>query len=296
MTARTQHIIGLVEEMVIEATENGEVMSVRRVARKLGITNSTAYLILKKGLNFHPYHPITIYHLIEDDPEVRIEFSRLFLDMENKDEEFMDKIIWSDKSLFSVNGHVNRHNTVYWSPSNPNIVLEQDKLGETVMVWAGMWNGGRIGSYFFNGPVNAESYLKLLNEYLWPEISAKVARDRLWFQQDGAPAHFSRIVPQWLDSHFPKRWIGRQSDMPWPPRSPDLTTADFFLWGYFKDKVYRRQPTNIATLKQHIKEEFNKIPQGMIKNSCGSVISRLKHCIEHNGAPIQITYRKSAKL
>jgi hypothetical protein len=92
--------------------------------------------------------------------------------MQNKDEEFMDKIIRSDESLFSVNGHVNRHNTVYWSPSNPNIVLEQDKLGETAMVWAGIWSGGRIGPYFFNGPVNAESYLKLLNEYLWPEISA----------------------------------------------------------------------------------------------------------------------------
>ncbi len=203
----------------------------------------------------------------------------------------MDKIICSDESLFSVNGHVNRHNTVYWSPSNPKIVLEQDKLGETVMVWAGIWSGGRISPYIFNGPVNAESYLKLLNEYLWPEISAKVSRDRLWFQQDGAPAHFSRIVRQWLDSHFPKRWIGRQSDMPWPPRSPDLTTADFFLWGYLKDKVYRRQPTNIATLKQYIKDELNKIPQGMIKSSCRSIISRLKHCIEHNGAPIQITYR-----
>jgi hypothetical protein len=75
--------------------------------------------------------------------------------------------------------------------------------------------------------------------------------------------------------------------MPWPPRSPDLTTADFFLWGNLKAKVYRRQPTNIATLKQYIKEEFNKIPQGMIMNSCCSVISRLKHCIEHNGAPIK---------
>ncbi len=138
MTARTQHIIGIVEEMVIEATENGEVISVRRVARELGITNSTANLILKKDHNFHSYHPITIHHLNEDNPEVRIEFSRLFLDMQNKDEEFMDKITWSDESLFSVNGYVNRHNTVYWSPSNPNIVLEQDKLGETVMVWAGI--------------------------------------------------------------------------------------------------------------------------------------------------------------
>ena len=24
----------------------------------------------------------------------------------------------------------------------------------------------------------------------------------------------------------------------WPPRSPDLTICDFFLWGYVKDRVY----------------------------------------------------------
>ncbi len=34
------------------------------------------------------------------------------------------------------------------SPSNPNIVLEQDKLVETVMVWAGIWSGERVGPYF----------------------------------------------------------------------------------------------------------------------------------------------------
>jgi len=24
----------------------------------------------------------------------------------------------------------------------------------------------------------------------------------------------------------------------WPPRSPDLTPCDFFLWGYLKERVY----------------------------------------------------------
>jgi hypothetical protein len=26
--------------------------------------------------------------------------------------------------------------------------------------------------------------------------------------------------------------------MSWPPRSPDLTPCDFFLWGFFKDRVF----------------------------------------------------------
>jgi hypothetical protein len=28
----------------------------------------------------------------------------------------------------------------------------------------------------------------------------------------------------------------------WPPRNPDLTTCDFFLWGFLKDLVYVRRP------------------------------------------------------
>ena len=36
---------------------------------------------------------------------------------------------------------------------------------------------------------------------------------------------------------FPQRAISRFGDVPWPPRSPDLTAADFFLWGYVKKSV-----------------------------------------------------------
>jgi hypothetical protein len=27
--------------------------------------------------------------------------------------------------------------------------------------------------------------------------------------------------------------------MPWPPRSPDITLLDFFLWGYVKSNVFQ---------------------------------------------------------
>jgi hypothetical protein len=158
------------------------------------------------------------------------------------------------------------------------------------MVWAGVWSGGRVGPFFFDESVSAEIYLNLLNEKVWPRIFRSVRREELWFQQDGAPAHFARTVRDWLNRHFPNRWIGRQSEFYWPPRSPDLTVSDFFLWGYLKDKVYRWQPNNITTLKLYIEQEFNKIPQQMIKKSCLSVIDRLKHCIQHNGDIVYTKY------
>ncbi|KAG8309710.1 hypothetical protein J6590_078314 [Homalodisca vitripennis] len=41
-----------------------------------------------------------------------------------------------------------------------------------------------------------------------------------------------------------------------PPRSPDLTVCDFFLWGYLKEQVYTRSFNNDEELKQSIEEDL----------------------------------------
>ena len=41
---------------------------------------------------------------------------------------------------------------------------------------------------------------------------------------------------QLLTAMFQDRIISLKSDFEWPPRSPDLTAPDFWLWGYLKDK------------------------------------------------------------
>ena len=57
---------------------------------------------------------------------------------------------------------------------------------------------------------------------------------------------------------LPGRWIGLASgnDQPlmlWPPRSPDITPCDLFLWGYVKDRVFVPPlPRDLADLKTRI--------------------------------------------
>ena len=43
------------------------------------------------------------------------------------------------------------------------------------------------------------------------------------FQQDGASAHHSKKVQDWLDIIFEDRWMGRAGPISWSARSPDLT-------------------------------------------------------------------------
>ena len=52
-----------------------------------------------------------------------------------------------------------------------------------------------------------------------------------------------------LDATFANRWIGRDGPTPWPPRSPDITPVDFFLWGYVKNKVFSTPVPDITNLK-----------------------------------------------
>ena len=60
--------------------------------------------------------------------------------------------------------------------------------------------------------------------------------------------------------------VSRFGDVPWPPRSPDLSARDFFLWGYLKSKVYVRKPRTVDDLKVSIREEIATVPKEMLVN------------------------------
>ena len=59
------------------------------------------------------------------------------------------------------------------------------------------------------------------------------------FMQDDAPPHIARDVKTFLFEFFTEdRVINCGYKIHWPSRSPDLIPADFWLWGYFKSRVY----------------------------------------------------------
>jgi hypothetical protein len=45
------------------------------------------------------------------------------------------------------------------------------------------------------------------------------------------------------------RIISRFGDISWPPRTPDLSAPDFFLWGQLKEKVFAHPFHTIEELK-----------------------------------------------
>jgi len=70
----------------------------------------------------------------------------------------------------------------------------------------------------------------------------------------------------------------------WPPRSPDATPCDFFLWGYVKDQVYVPPlPASIPELKVLIRTAIETI----IADMRNELDYRVDVCRITNGAHIE---------
>lgn len=113
-------------------------------------------------------------------------------------------------------------------------------------------------------------------------------RQRLIFQQDGAPAHNSRVARRVLNEMFPNSWIGTHSPLAqWPARSPDLTVCDFFLWGFIKEKVYKTPVHTREELLNRLREAFALITPEMLRKLVPNIVRRAEICVEHEGRHIE---------
>ena len=116
--------------------------------------------------------------------------------------------------------------------------VHQQRFG--VNVWDGILGDRLIGPYSLPFHLNGQRYSNFVDCVL-PELLEDVplnVRQMMYFQHDGAPAHFIIAVRNHLIATFRNRWIGRGGRVAWPPRSPDLTYVVFLLWGHMKQLVY----------------------------------------------------------
>jgi hypothetical protein len=73
------------------------------------------------------------------------------------------------------------------------------------------------------------------------------------------------LTVQIVASRLPVDWSQQWSGLclfAWPPRSPDLTPCDFFLWGYIKDNVY---VPPLPTTLDELTERINSVDRDMLQ-------------------------------
>ena len=69
-------------------------------------------------------------------------------------------------------------------------------------------------------------------------------------------------------------------EFPWPARYPDLSPLDYFLWGYVKENVFKRQPADIEILKEIVHEVVSSIDQDVLRAVMANLEKRIHLCIE----------------
>ena len=158
--------------------------SQRQVTQLLGIPQTSVHRAVKlTGLK--RYRPRLLHAINEDDPDRRREYCDGMCSLIGRDRAILDRIIFSDEATFHLNGLVNRHNCVIYADENPNIIFHRPPPSRGINVWAGIYSGGIIGTFFIEGNLKEERYLQLLDEGVFPAIIESECPENVHFQQDG---------------------------------------------------------------------------------------------------------------
>jgi hypothetical protein len=114
---------------------------------------------------------------------------------------------------------------------------------------------------------------------------------RIFFQLDGAPAHYSRLVTHHLNLTAPERWIGLSGHVQWPPRSTELTSLDFCLWGWMKSEVYNEKVNTRDELVAHIMNSAALLKQERqddLRRATYTVVKRVEKYVEVDGGIFEL--------
>ncbi|KJZ68152.1 hypothetical protein HIM_12456 [Hirsutella minnesotensis 3608] len=148
----------------------------------------------------------------------------------------------------------------------------------SLMVWAGIWRGGRTKLVIMERDqaakrkgYTARSYRKALSEGLLPVYDGTRR-----FQQDNAKIHVAGGTPEWLQLHGIEY-------IDWPPHSPDLNPIEH-MWKALKDKLgaicphlheFRKNEASIAKLTEYLHLAWEALPQDLVDRLIDSVPRRL---------------------
>jgi hypothetical protein len=271
------------EEAILNMIENSPSTSVRRISKRVRVSRMRVWRTLH-NFGLYPYHIQSVQNLQPADYPARVAFCRWLIGHQ----QLCGQILFTDEATFTRDGITNNRNSHSWALENPFETTEthfQHRF--SVNIWCGVLNNLLIGPFAFQERLTSEHYLNFLQNEL-PGLMEDVPlqnRVNMWFQHDGAPPHFGINVRTYLNNNFANRWIGRGGPVIWPPRSPDLTPLDYYLWGHMKSLVYSNKPQTRDELIQNIMAAAASIRDDpdTLQRATSSIIRRARMCCEAAG-------------
>jgi hypothetical protein len=252
-------------------------LSIRKAACVAEISYNLARTVLLEDLQVKPYKFQYVQKLLPMDYAKRLDFAEWYI---SESADVQDNMIFSDEAYFYLTLPLNKQNNRVWSKSNPNIWVEKPLQDQKLLVWCAISAKRIFGPYYFSSAINKDNYSDMLQNFFWLELRKIRDYKKYFFQQDGAAPHRADIVQEWLQAKFGEQLVSKEF---WPPRSPDLTPCDSFLWGYLKSKVYNPMPKNLDDLQKNIEKEIKNISKNMLKDVFEKVKNDCRKCISAEG-------------
>jgi hypothetical protein len=189
-------------------------------------------------------------------------------------------VFFSDEAWFHLSGYVNSQHSMFWSSDNPHLFHEVPLHFQKIGCWCAISRKRIAGPIFFPETITAEKYREIIMQF----ISLFNEERFCWLQQDGATLHTANSTMEVLKQFFDNRIVCKNL---WPPRSPDLTPPDYFLWGYLKQVVHSNRPQTIEDLKQNTEVAILNISQETLKKVVRNMITHVNTCYAQNGGHFQ---------
>ena len=150
------------------------------------------------------------------------------------------------------------------------------------MVLGGVSNEGDVMPPHFFGKglkINAEEYVKVLRDVVKPWMDGVAAGRHYVFQQDGAPAHNSKMAQDWCAANLPEFWPKEI----WPPSSPDCNPLDYYVWSVCERDVNKAPYNTAASLTAKITEVMANLPRATVAKACKRFRPRIEAVVKAGG-------------
>nr|XP_020451198.1 uncharacterized protein LOC109957565 [Monopterus albus] len=261
---------------------SGPRKSTRRLSQQVGVSRTTCRRVLR-SLNLKPYRLTCVHDLKEPDKAKRVNYCKWLLTVITDGHVNPLLYFMTDEAWFHLSGHVNTQCTRYWSAESPHLTHETPLHDQKIGVWCAVSGTRIVGPIFFESAVNTAVYLDIFEQFyhqLTPE-----EKTCCFFQQDGATCHTSHDALARVHELFTEERT--VSNGLWPPRSPDLSTCAFYLWGKLKQKVYASNPHTLDELKENITNTIRSITVEELRAVSANMLRRAQRCIDANGDHFQ---------
>ncbi|RZB40800.1 DDE 3 and/or HTH Tnp Tc3 2 domain containing protein [Asbolus verrucosus] len=193
-----------VEEEILHRVDEDPSTSTRQIAREVGVNHWTVWRTLKESL-LYPYHVQRVQSLSANDFHPRRRFCEWLVRRSDQNPLFHSEILMTHECCFTRNGILNFHNTHHWAEVNPHIIHQSHFQHRfSINVWASITGSRLVGPFVLPARLTGENYLNFLRVHL-PGLLEEIPlaiRKNMWFMHDGAPAHFTLIVRNFLNTTY----------------------------------------------------------------------------------------------